>query len=43
MLVTFYLSNGQEKKKKEKHKQRLAISKYLEPYFSKKYPPYLPI
>jgi hypothetical protein len=29
------------KKRKEKYKQRLAISKYLEPYFSTKSPPYL--
>jgi hypothetical protein len=43
MIVTLYLSNGQEKVKKEKHKQRLLVSKYLEPYFSTKSPPYLPI
>jgi hypothetical protein len=43
MLVTLYLSNGQEKEKKEKDKQRLVISKYLEPYFSTKSPPYLHI
>jgi hypothetical protein len=41
--VTLYLSNGQEKEKKEKDKQRLVVSKYREPYFSTKYPPYLPI
>jgi hypothetical protein len=44
MLVTLYIFNGQEKKrkeKKEKHKQRLDVSKYLEPYFSTKSPPYL--
>jgi hypothetical protein len=34
MLVTLYLSNGQEKKRKKKYKQRLVVSKYLEPYFS---------
>jgi hypothetical protein len=32
-----------EKKKKEKHKQRLVVSKYLEPYFFTKSPPYLPM
>jgi hypothetical protein len=32
-----------KKKNKEKHKQRLVVSKYLEPYFSTKSPPYLPI
>jgi hypothetical protein len=31
------------RKRKEKHKQRLVVSKYLEPYFSIKSPPYLPI
>jgi hypothetical protein len=41
--MTLYLSNAQKKKKKEKHKQRLVLSKYLEPYFSTKFPPYLPI
>jgi hypothetical protein len=35
--------NGQEKKNKEKHKQRLVISEYLEPYFSTTSAPYLPI
>jgi hypothetical protein len=34
---------AKKRKKKEKHKQRLVVSKYLEPYFSKKSPPYLPI
>jgi hypothetical protein len=29
------------KEKKEKYKQRLVVSKYLEPYFSTKSPPYL--
>jgi hypothetical protein len=29
MLVTLYLSNSQEKKKKEKHKQRLGYSNIL--------------
>jgi hypothetical protein len=43
MLVTLYLSNDQEKKKKEKHKKILVVSKYLEPYFSTKFPPNLPI
>jgi hypothetical protein len=43
MLVTLYLSYGQENENKEKHKQRLVVSKYLEPYFSTKRPPYLPI
>jgi hypothetical protein len=43
MPVTLYLFNGEEKKKKEKHKQTLVVSKYLEPYLSRKYPPYLPI
>jgi hypothetical protein len=43
MLVTLYLSSAQEKKKIEKHKQRLVVSNYLEPYFSTKSPPYLPI
>jgi hypothetical protein len=43
MPVTLYLSNGQEKKKKEKHKQRLVVSRYPEPYFSTKSPPYPPI
>jgi hypothetical protein len=43
MLVILYLSNGQEKKNKEKYKQRLVLSGYLEPYFSPKSPPYLPI
>jgi hypothetical protein len=41
--MKLYLSNGQEKEKKEKHKQRLVVSKYLEPYFSTKSTPYLPI
>jgi hypothetical protein len=43
MLVTLYLSNSQEMTKKEKHKKRLVVSKYLEPYFSIKSPPYIPI
>jgi hypothetical protein len=42
MLVTLYLSNGQEKNRKEKHKQRLVVSKYLEPCISTKSPSYLP-
>jgi hypothetical protein len=42
--MTLYLSNIPEKEKgKKKDKQRLVISKYLEPYFSIKSPPYLPI
>jgi hypothetical protein len=43
MLVKLYLSIVQDNKKKEKHKQRLVVSKYLEPYFSTKSPPYLPM
>jgi hypothetical protein len=34
---------AKKKKKKEKHKTRLVVTKYLEPYFSTKSPPYLPI
>jgi hypothetical protein len=36
------LSNGQENKKK-KPQAKTCISEYLEPYFSTKSPPYLPI
>jgi hypothetical protein len=32
-----------KEKEKKKHKQRLVASKYLEPYFSTKSSPYLPI
>jgi hypothetical protein len=42
MLVNLHLSIGQEKKTKEKHKQRLVISRNLEANFSTKSPPYLP-
>jgi hypothetical protein len=31
------------KKRKKKHKEGLVVSKYLEPYFSTKSPPCLPI
>jgi hypothetical protein len=41
--MTLYLSNGQEKKTKEKHKQGLVVSKNHEPYFSTKSPTYLTI
>jgi hypothetical protein len=40
--MTLYLSKPR-KEKKEKHKQKLVLSKYLEPYISTKSPPYLPI
>jgi hypothetical protein len=43
MLVIFYLSIGQENKKKGKHKQRLVVSKYLETNFSTISPSYLSI
>jgi hypothetical protein len=32
-----------EKRKEEESKQKTCISEYLEPYFSVKSPPYLPI
>jgi hypothetical protein len=41
--MILYLSNGQEKEKERKKQAKTCISKYLEPYFSRKSPPYLTI
>jgi hypothetical protein len=43
MLVTIYLSDGPRKEKEKVHKQRLVVSINLEPNFSTKSPPYLPM
>jgi hypothetical protein len=43
MLVTIYLSNGPRKEKEKAHKRRLVVPINLEPNFSIKSPPYLPM